>query len=217
MFDQMRQRRAAARLKPGDGRELRSFRWWQLFSRALFHLRLLDAGGRPIHYAIDIKRGGEQEDTRVRAHLFLNGRHHAESRVPAYFPVEGGHIEVAVSASGIRRLHFVTVSGAEQQLVPDPRSAEGLRARFDREHPALSRCIGFVSVVMLVVGVSLTLLQLFEPILQVPPIREVIGTYESPIALALWLNIALGLGAALGSTERALRLRYSWFLDGMGS
>ncbi|MFP5072481.1 hypothetical protein ACLFMI_22795 [Pseudonocardia nantongensis] len=40
--------------------------------------------------------------------------------------------------------------------------------------------------------------------------------FESPVQLPLWLNIALGVGAAVGSTERALRLRYSW-LDSAGN
>jgi uncharacterized protein len=58
---------------------------------------------------------------------------------------------------------------------------------------------------MLVIGLGLNLLQLAEPISQIPPIAERFGTFESPIRLPLWLwlNVALGAAAALASTERA--------------
>ncbi|GAA2805863.1 hypothetical protein [Saccharopolyspora taberi] len=118
-----------------------------------------------------------------------------------------------MSSYGIKRCHYVTTVGAERQLAPDPKSAEGRRARLDREHPALSRSIGFFSVMMLLVGVGLNLLQIAEPVSRIPPIAESIGRFESPIHLPLWLNIALALGALLGSMERALRLRYNPLLD----
>lgn len=121
---------------------------------------------------------------------------------------------MTTSSFGLKRCHYVTADGAEHQLTPDPKSAEGRRARLEREHRSLSRWIGFFSVIMLIFGVGLSLLQIIEPISQIPPIAETIGSFESPIHLPLWLNIALGLGAVLGSMERALRLRYSWLLDG---
>ncbi|GAA1294691.1 hypothetical protein GCM10009609_75100 [Pseudonocardia aurantiaca] len=107
--------------------------------------------------------------------------------------------------------------GAERQLAPDPKSAEGRRARLERDHPSVSRLIGFVSVVMVIVGVGLNVLQLIDPISRIPPIAENFGVFESPIYLPLWLNITLGLGAGLASTERALRLRYHWLLDAGGN
>ncbi|MFP3813079.1 hypothetical protein SB660_18885, partial [Bacillus sp. SIMBA_005] len=50
-----------------------------------------------------------------------------------------------------------------------------------------------------------------------PRPRRRFGTFVSPIHLPLWLNIALGAGAALASMERGLRLRYHWMLDGLGN
>ena len=217
MLDQWRRRQAARRLRGGDGHELRSFRWWQLLGRSLFHLRLTRTDGRRTEYAVDVRHRGEGEDAEVRAHLYLDGRHRAQSRVPASFPVPGGRIEVATSDFGLKRCHYVTADGSEHQLTPDPRSGEGRRARLNREHPALSRWIGVVSVVLLLVGVGLNLLQVLEPVSQIPPVHEVTGTFVSPVVLPLWLNLALGAGAALGSAERALRLRYSWLLDGAGN
>lgn len=152
----------------------------------------------------------------VKAHLYLDGRHHAESKTPAAFPVEGGTVEVMVSMFGIKRCHYIAADGAEHQLVPDPKSAEGRRARLDQNHPGLSRGIGFFSVIMLIIGVVLVLLQLAEPISEIPPIAESIGAFESPIHLPLSLNITLGVGAAIASMERALLLRYSW-LDSLGN
>ena len=50
MFEDWRRRRAAGRVKSGDGHPLKPFRWWQQFSRALFYLR---ADGRA-EYAVDV-------------------------------------------------------------------------------------------------------------------------------------------------------------------
>lgn len=85
--------------------------------------------------------------------------------------------------------------------------------RFAREHPAASGLIGAVSIVLLLVGIGLNLLQIAEPLSEIPPIADTIGTFESPVHLPLWLNIALGFGAAVGATERAMRMQYHWLLD----
>ncbi|MBO4206881.1 hypothetical protein [Micromonospora echinofusca] len=209
MIEDWRQRRAAKRITSGDGRALKRFRWWQLPLRALFYLPLPDGDGRQTVYAVDIPRRTDPEGGKARAHLYLDGRHHAESKLPAAFPVGGGTIEVAISAFGLKRCHYVTATGAQHGLLPDPKSAEGRRARVEREHPTLSRSISFLSVLILLIGVGLNLLQLAEPISQIPPIAENVGTFASPVRLPIWLNFALAVGAILGSTERALRLRYS--------
>ena len=218
MLQEWRRRRAVQRVKPGDGRPLQRFRWWQMFlGRALLHLQLTGGDGGPVVYSVDVRHWGDKDDGVVRARLYRDGRHHAESKVPAFFPVDGGTIEVATSAFGVRRCHYVAFDGKQCQLTPDPKSAEGRRARLERERPGLSRVIGFVSVVMLIVGVGLNLLQVLEPISRIPPIAENLGVFESPIHLPLWLNIALGLAAGLASTERALRLRFHWLLDRGGN
>ncbi|MFE1168519.1 hypothetical protein [Nocardiopsis sp. NPDC058789] len=213
MLDQWRRRRAAHRVTTGDGRRLKAFRWWQLLSRSLFHLPLRQADGRTTLCSVDVRHWGRKEDGEVTADLYLDGVRHARSTMPAVLPVPGGRVEVATSSFGLRRCHHVPDDGAERQLVPDPRSAEGRRARLDREHPALSRWIGAVSVALLVVGLGLNLLQALEPLSQIPPVNDVTGTFTSPVLLPLWLNVTLGVGAALGSVERALRLRYSWLDD----
>ncbi|WP_328843777.1 hypothetical protein [Streptomyces sp. NBC_00258] len=214
MLKDWRHRRALQRVKPGDGRPLKRFRWWQMLTRALFHLRLMNDDGRQTVYAVDVKHQNASEG-HVRAHLYLDGRHHAESRVPAVFPVQGGTVEVRASGFGLKRCHYVTTEGAEHQLVPDPASAEGRRARFDRSHPALSRCIGFLSVTVLAIGLVLLVLQLAEQITRAPEgVAQYVGTFTSPIDLSAWGNTVLGVATVAASTERALRLRYSRLLDG---
>ncbi|ANS68664.1 hypothetical protein SLINC_6440 [Streptomyces lincolnensis] len=214
MFREWRHSRAVQRVEPGDGRALERFRWWQSFSRALFHLRLVNDDGRRTVYTVDV-RHQNQSSGHVKAHLYLDGRHHAESKVPAVFPVRGGTVEVRASGFGLKRCHYVTAEGAEFQLVPDPASAEGRRARLDRSHPALSRRIGFLSLITLVVGLVLLVLQLAEQVTRAPEgLAQYVGTFTSPIDLPAWANTVVGLCTATASTERALRLRYNALLDG---
>ncbi|MFI6373647.1 hypothetical protein [Streptomyces sp. NPDC050546] len=214
MFKEWRHRRAVQRVKPGDGRPLKRFRWWQMLTRALFHLRLMNDGGRQTDYAVDV-RHQNRSDGYVKAHLYLDGRHHAVSRVPAVFPVPGGTVEVRASNFGLKRCHYVTVEGAEFPLVPDPASAEGRRARLDRSHPALSNGIGFLSLTVLGIGLALLILQLAEQITRDPEgLAQYVGTFVSPIDLSAAANAVVGLVTVAASTERALRLRYNWLLDG---
>ncbi|GAA4910319.1 hypothetical protein EV188_10150 [Actinomycetospora succinea] len=212
MFQEQRRRWAEKRLQPGDGSALERFRWWQTGGRSLFYLRAPDA-----EYAVDVRHWKNQNAGVNKAQFYVDGRQQVESKLPAAFPVPGGTIEVAVSTFGIQRAHFVTPDGAEHVLTPDARSAEARRARLDRRHPALSRGIGVLSVLLLVVGVGLMLLQVAEPISRIPPIAMNLGIFHSPVDLPLWLNVALGVGAALGSMERALRMRYHWLLDALGN
>ncbi|WP_047870613.1 hypothetical protein [Nocardiopsis sp. RV163] len=215
MFKERRRRGAVRRVVPGNGRALKPFRWWQMTSRALFYLALCDAEGRRTVYAVQVSHTQRffSEDGKGRADLYLDGRHHAESRLPAVFPVRGGVVEVAATAFGLRRCHYVTDEGTEHQLVPDPRSGEGRRARLEREHPVLSRWIGGLSLLLLVVPAVLLVPQLVEVAFELPPVAERFGTFTSPVHLPAWLNTGLALGAAAASTERALRLRYNWLLD----
>ncbi|EME62676.1 hypothetical protein [Amycolatopsis decaplanina] len=211
-------RRAAKRVKPGTGRELKPFRWWQLFSRSLYSLVLSRDDGRPATYTVDVRhrRRFFANDGKGTADLYLHGRHHAESKLPAAFPVPGGTIEVAESPFGLKRCHCVTTDGAEYQLIPDRRSAEGRRAHLARTHPALSRAISITSVVLLVISVLLLIPQLIEVAFTLPPVAARFGTFRSPVSLPAWLNSLLGVGAVLASIERALRLRHNRFLDTVG-
>lgn len=211
--------RLTRRVKPGDGRSLKPFRWWQILRRSVLSIALpIGASSeRAAVYTVEVKHGGDLQTGEIMASLYRDGRREAVSKVPARFPVPGGHIEVRTSEAGMRRAHFVADDGAEHRLAPDPRSGEGRRMRFASEHPTASAAIGAVSVALLLVGVGLNLLQIIEPISQIPPIADTVGSFESPLRLPIWLNVALGLGAAAGAAERAMRMRYHWLLDGGGA
>ncbi|MEV8129073.1 hypothetical protein AB0P07_34370 [Streptomyces sp. NPDC085944] len=71
-------------------------------------------------------------------------------------------------------------------------------------------------MLLLVVGVGLNLVQLAELLSRVPPVVQRLGTFESPVHLPIWLNVALGLGAVPAGMERALRLRHFPLLDAAG-
>ncbi|MFJ4854156.1 hypothetical protein [Streptomyces sp. NPDC088730] len=92
------------------------------------------------------------DNSRIRAHPFLDGKHVAESKLPAAFPVYGGVIEVAMSSHGIKRCHYRPLDGQPPQLTPDPASAEGRSARFGTRHPGLSGAIAIGSVLLVIGG-----------------------------------------------------------------
>ncbi len=209
-----KRRRAARRLKPGDGHSLPRFRWWQPLSRTLFHLRLTAADGRTETWSVDVRLWGDKDDGEVRSRLYRDGRHEATSRLPAAFPVPGGVIEVAASDYGLKRCHYVRDDGTERQLVPDPASAEGRRARLDRDRPGVSRTIGVVSWAVLAVALVLGLPQIVEEVSQIPPVAEHVGTFTSPVRLSAPVNVTLVVATLVASTERALRLRDHGVLDG---
>lgn len=218
MIKDRRKRAAARRVRGGNGRSLKPYRAWQPLSRALHHLELTDHRGRQAVYSVDVPYWQRllTENGEGRAHLYLNGRHHLDSTLPAVFTVPGGTIEVEATSYGLKRCHYVGEEGAERRLSPDPRSAEGRRSRMERERPGLSRCIRVVSLVMLVIPVLLVVPQIVEALSQVPPVAERWGTLTSPVNLPLWLNSVLGLCASTASVERATRLRWSRALDGQG-
>ncbi|WP_230402283.1 hypothetical protein [Sanguibacter suaedae] len=189
------------------------FRWWQIFSRSVFAIDLRGPDGRARNHCVDVRPWGDRDDGEVRARLYVDGALELVSRVPARFPVPGGEIEVAVGSFGMKRCHHVGDDRTSTPLTPHPRSAEGRRAHLDRAHPTLSRTVGAVSLALVLVGLCLALPPIIEPISQIPPIAESVGTFESPVDLPLWLEITLGILAVLGSVERALRLRSTWIDD----
>lgn len=202
-------------IKAGNGRSLKRFRWWHMLSRALFYLPS-DSEGRPVVYAVDVPYWQRvlTDDGNGKAHLYRDGVHHARSKLPAAFPVEGGTIEVVPTSFGLKRCHYVIEGGPARRLVPDERSAEGRRARLDREHPVLSRLIGTLSLITLVISGSLALLQIVEALTAVPPVAQRLGTFISPLDLPIGLNAVLALCASTAAVERATRLRWNALLDG---
>ncbi len=200
-------------LKPASTPALQPFRWWQAFSRSLLHLHLRGPDGVPQTWSVDVRHGGDA-DGEVYAHFYRDGLHMARLKPPVAFPMPGGTIRIAVSTYGLRQADYITHDGAVQQLVPDASSAEGLRAHLDRTRPALSRLIGVTSALVLLGSLALGAPQLLQSFTEFPPVAESIGTFVSPFILPAWANTSLLLAGLAASTERALRLRYNWLLDG---
>ncbi|MGI6879699.1 hypothetical protein [Microbacterium sp. gxy059] len=166
------------------------------------------AGGTGEHDAPSARKPGK-----APAVLYRDGVQLYRSTLPATFPVPGGVIEVAASGYGASRMHFVSERGGEQVLAPHSRTAEGLRARFDRRFPAASRGIGVLAIIILLIGLVTGIPQMIEIITQIDPIAERIGTFTSPIQLPFWLNTTLLIAGMLAATERALTLRNHWLID----
>ena len=198
------------RVHAGSGEPVQRYRWWQVFSRSLRSITLTSEDGRTSTYAVDVRHGGDATDGEVRARLYVDGALQSYAKMPTRFVVPGGHIEVAITGFGLKRCHYVRADGTEEQLSPDPRSAEGRRARLHQRHPATSRAIGILSVLFVAVGLCVEVPQIIAALSQIPPIAESIGTFTSPIQLPLHVNLLIGLAAVVGNTERALRMRSSW-------
>ena len=213
MISRWKRKRAASRLKPGDGHELKPYRWRQPFTRTLLHIRLKDEEGQDQTWSVDMRLGGDSNGE-TWAKLYSDGRHRASSKLPAVFSVPGGAIEIETSGFGLKRCHYVTEGGLEYQLSPDSGSAEGRRAQLARNHPGVSRVLGLISIVILLIAIILGVPQIIEQVSQIPPIAENIGTFTSPFKFPVWFNVSLVIAALVASTERALRLRYSELLDG---
>lgn len=206
--------RRSKKVRPGDGHPLKRFRWWQPLSRVLFHLRQRTDDGEAVTWSVDVRLWGDSDDGEVRTRLYRDGIHHATSKPPTDFPIPGGVIEVRTSPYGLKRCHFVADDGSVRKLTPDPASAEGRRAWLQRRHPGWSFAIDVVSVMILLAALLLGVPQIVEQITHIPWIAENIGEFTSPIRLPAWFNIGLFVATLVASTERALRLRYNWLLDG---
>lgn len=198
------------RVRAGSGEPLRRYRWWQTFGRSLRSITLPSADGSTSTYAIDVRHAGDMTDGAIRARLYVDGALQSYAKMPARFSVPGGHIEVAINGFGLKRCHFVDPDGTEQQLTPDPVSAEGRHARLHHRHPGVSRAIGILSIALVVGGLCIEVPQIIESLSQIPVIADSVGTFTSPVRLPLPANLLIGLAAVLGSTERALRMRSSW-------
>ncbi|TDD85674.1 hypothetical protein E1202_20525 [Saccharopolyspora karakumensis] len=221
MVNKLMRRRQLVKVRSGDGSPLRDYRLWQLFARSLFFLELADHDGISHTYAVDVRyladaKTRKQHDNgegKAPAALYRNGVQVSRSNVPTAFPVPGGVIEVTTTAFGLKRMHFVSETGAQRALRPHHRSQEGLRARFGQRFPRASAVIGATAVVILVVALAVNILHGVEVLTHSPVIAEKVGTFTSPIRLPTWANATLITAGTLAALERATRLRHNRFLD----
>ena len=209
MLKKFTRRLQLAKVRPGDGSRLRQYRVWQLFSRSLFGLELADCSGGRHVFEVDVRHMADSTTAR-RPTALWDGVQISCANVPVAFPVPGGVIEVATSPYGLKRMHHVRDDGSVRMLRPHPRSAEGLRARFDQRFPRASTVIGAVAVVVLLVGLAVTLSVAVEGITRIPVVAAHVGTFTSPIHLPGWTKVALPVAGFVAALERSLMLRNQW-------
>lgn len=197
------------KVKTGDGHSLKPYRFWHVFTRALFHLEIKNERDEIVTYAVNYTAWAEEP----RADVYRNGKHMSYSKLPAIFPVENGAIEVAASSYGVNRMHYVVEGKEEFPLHPDKRSFRGFRKWVDKRFPRLSSFIGVSAVIILLASIVLGLPQLAETISKIPWVSENIGTFTSPFVFSFWVNFVLITAAVLAGTERALMLRNHWLID----
>jgi hypothetical protein len=225
MVKKLRRRWQLGKVRSGDGSALSDYRLRQLFSRSLFFLELASPSGNSHAYAVDVRHLADAKTRKQHydavgkapAALYRDGVQVYRSNLPAAFPVPGGVIEVATSAFGLKRMHFVAEDGSEHTLRPHARSQEGLRARFAQRFPRTSAVIGVVTLVILLTAFAVGLLQGIEALARIPVIAEHIGTFTSPIHLPTWAKITMAIAGVLSAVERALRLRYNRLIDSVAS
>src|SRR5699024_1574259 len=165
------------KIQPGDGHQLKPFRWWQMLERTLFYAPMNTQDGQPRTYAVSVNFFDWDDN----ADVYLNGKHHARAKLPASIPVEDGAIEVATTLYGLKRMHFVPATGEERVLRPDGASAEGLRDTLAKRKPVLSRTIGILAVLILLTLLPIGLLQLVEFFSQTDVAGNFMDPFTSPI------------------------------------
>jgi hypothetical protein len=188
----------------------------------LFTANLPEPGAeQPIRYAVDVHYLADTladidesgRSARPQLALFRNGHEKYIADSPAAFPVPGGMIEAAFGTYGLSRMRLIPEDGAHRALSPHPHSAEGLRARFGRRFPRVSRVIGIMAVVILLVSLAVTVPQILELVSGWDLVAEHIGTFDSPVSLPAWANTTVTVAGVLAATERALTLRNHWLID----
>ena len=210
MWDRRKRQRQLAKAKPGDGSALKPHQPWQVLHRSVFRITLPDQDGVQREFSVDVYYFDWDDVVR----FYRDGRQHLVAEQPAAFPVPGGVIEVEVGTFGVSRMHLVPEAGGDAQvLAPVRHSGEYWRAVLDHRHPRLSRWIGRVAIVILIVGLILFVPQLLELVSHWDVVAERFGSFTSPIALPAWLNTTLVVAGFAASLERALSLRNHWLLD----
>lgn len=207
--------------KPGNGKSLKPFRWWQGLWRSSFGI---NHDGARWDITVDFFDWDE------RIALYKDGRQDRTQVQPAKFTLDDGAvIEARTSFWGMRRAHLVTMEGNEQMLTPAPGSAERWRADLEQARPALSRTISIVSFLVLLTSVVVGLPQGIEWLAALssqvaPNLPDNLNwaadwldrfTFTSPWHLDGAANTVLLIAGVAAVLERALRLRYSWWLEGL--
>jgi hypothetical protein len=179
-------------------RSLKPLGSWDLVSRGRFETQ--HAGHV---WTVDL----DYFDFSEKLHLYRDGVEVQVQKSPATFQLDGSAtIEASMGLLGMRRVDLVA-DGGTTMLTPVEGTAEEWRLRLARERPGLSRLIGAISWIVLVVALVYEVPQL------IALICGVIGLdFESPIVLPGAANLTLGIAALAAALERALRFKSNRWL-----
>lgn len=205
-YKSFRKKRRIKKVKDANGEPLKKIHFWQYLHRTVFHKRI---GGDL--YSVDVDLYGK-ELMGPESALYKNGVRIKESTVPSVYEVPGGFIEVETTTYGVKKINYVTDTD-EVQLIPDRHSLEGKRASFDSKFPSASKWVGYIAIVILIIGLIIAIPAVIELITGLDLVADNVGTFTSPFQFPAWLNgtlLILGLTAA---TERALSLKNHWLID----
>lgn len=187
-----------------DENRLAPLRRRDVLHRLLYAITLTGPDGEPLEHVVHVDTAGDE----WAAELFVGRLRRAKADLPATFDVPGGAIQVDLSLYGVSRMHFVGDDGEEQRLEPLAGTLEHRRHRLHRDRPRLSRVIEWTAIVVLVVGLVPAVPQALELLTtHVDGVRELIGSFTSPIQLPAWLNTTITLAGVTAAVERALMLR----------
>ena len=182
----------------GESHSLRPLGGWDIVARGRFETR---HDGHV--WTVDL----DYFDLGDKLHLFRDGVEVDVQKSPASFRVGGNAtINATTGLLGMRAVDLVT-DDETTMLTPVDGTAEGWRLRLERERPELSRRIGAISWLVLVVAL----------VNEVPQLIGLIAgatgaDLEPPFMLPAAVNIILGIAALAAAVERALRFKSNRWL-----
>ena len=175
-----------------ESRSLKRVEGWGVLVRGQFEAR---HDGHLWTVDVDYLDFGE------KLRLYRDGELFEVQKAPATFDVgDGATIEASMSMLGMRRVDLVD-DGSSTTLTPVDGTLEAWRCRFDRERPELSRAVGALSWIVLVVAFPFGIGELLA-----------LAGIDNPLVLGQPLNTLLGLVALAAVLERALRFKSSRWL-----
>jgi hypothetical protein len=156
------------------------------------------------HYAVEV----DYFDFAEKVRLYRDGTRVNTRKSPARFEIDGGAaIEASMGLLGMKTLRLIE-PGGETALTPAEGVAEARRADFERRNPRVSRIVGVLAWLVLVIAL----------IIEIPEIIRLIGDavgfeFTPPIQLSPLANGLLGVLALAAALDRALLFKSNRWLD----
>ncbi len=141
-------------------------------------------------------------DPAQKLRLYRDGSSVEVQKSPATFELgPSTKIEAATGVFGMRQIDLVE-AGETRALAPVDGTPEAWRLRLERDRPQLSRTIGAISWVVLVIAFVTGTAELIA-----------LAGIDPPFEVAKPLGTLIGVAALLAALERALRFKSNRWLD----